>query len=115
MFMHFYAFMQEDTSLRSTLKSRWREELELFRTDHGLSQVELAGLLETSQSTLSRILNGKGEPRQRLRLRIATVLRAVPQASATKGWILSVAAAARESRAFFEIVDAALRLLNDNE
>jgi transcriptional regulator with XRE-family HTH domain len=100
-----------DTNQQRDLGSR----LEAYRVARGLSQSSLAGMLETSQPTLSRILSNKGNPRPQLRERVLTLLAVGAPAEGAEEWISLIIKAAEISPAFRAIVEGGLRLVNANE
>jgi transcriptional regulator with XRE-family HTH domain len=104
--------MQRKLQGPDSVESDWRVILKEMAARKGLTQTELARALLTSQATISKILAGKSVPRPGLRKRIV-ILAATDTFS--DEWLARVGTAARQYPEFFEIVNAALRLMNANE
>lgn len=91
-------------------------ELERARREDGLSQAALAKVLGSSQANVSKLLRGLHIARPVLDRSIRDYLasRAGP-ASGSETWKAHVLAACERSEAFRGIVDAAFKLMNENE
>jgi transcriptional regulator with XRE-family HTH domain len=91
--------------------------LERARREDGLSQQALARALGSSQANVSKLLRGRHVPRPALAKAIRTYLatrHATPE-SLSSAWQGRLLAACERSKAFRDMVDAALLLMNENE
>lgn len=89
------------------------KDLEFYRRRKGLTQNELAQQLGVSQPHLSRLLSGGAMPGVKLRSRIAKVVGSGANDVRETEWSRTVAKMAARSPSFRELVDAALRILDE--
>ena len=98
-------------SIRSRASSAFVARLNAEMDSRGINQDALADLLGISQGHLSKILSGKVRPGRRTSARVRELLDARSDAAPTSdSWLATVDEAARRSRAFKAVVDAALKL-----
>jgi transcriptional regulator with XRE-family HTH domain len=102
--------MQEKSD--DVMTSDWGGMLKGIAIRDRLTQAELALALNTSQSTISKIMGGISHPRPNLAHRIEGL---AASGKFSSNWLEKVGNAARSSPKFFKIVDAALALVNSNE
>jgi transcriptional regulator with XRE-family HTH domain len=102
--------MQEKSN--DVMTSDWGGMLKGIAARDGITQAELALALNTSQSTISKIMHGISLPRPNLKFRIEAL---AASKEVSSHWLEKVGDAARSSPKFFKIVDAALALVNANE
>ncbi|WP_414815598.1 helix-turn-helix domain-containing protein [Rhizobium sp. IY2] len=107
--------MQEDSAKIATTRADLGRGIKRLRDSKGWTQAELARKLGTSQSTVSKIIAGTSFPRPALKARIEVELKKVPARAVSDEWLAVVAEAAGRSPLFFDVVNAALQLLNENE
>jgi predicted transcriptional regulator len=91
--------------------------LDQARREDGLSQHALARVLGSSQANVSKLLRGQHKPRPNLAKAVQTYLAARHQGDMepSEVWMRRLLSACERSKAFRDIVDAALLLVNENE
>jgi transcriptional regulator with XRE-family HTH domain len=89
------------------------EKLNAEMDSRGFGQQDLARLLGISQGHLSKILTGRVAPGRRTVSKMRALISSSAQCSGgTGGWLSAVDAAARRSRPFRSLVNAALEMVS---
>jgi transcriptional regulator with XRE-family HTH domain len=92
------------------------EALRRFLTAHNLSQKQLAEQLQTSQSTVSRLLSNRHLPDPDLRRRIANLVSDEDSSAiGTDPWVQAVVRAAKSHPDFAQLITFGLRYLHLHE
>jgi transcriptional regulator with XRE-family HTH domain len=87
-------------------------DLERLRRERGLTQSELASQLGVSQAHLSRVISGAAPPGNKLEFRITRLL-GEERPRKVNEWLNQIELAALRSDNFKNLVDAALKIMEE--